>query len=68
MKKNWKKHWTQTPEGREKMREIALATNSIAKAREARVKKQVNIDAETLSLIIHGWQFTVSNNEIRIKR
>jgi len=58
------------------MREIALANNNVLKARAARangIKARKDKEAEAkvkreITLSIHDWQVTFSENEIRIRK
>lgn len=68
-----RKHWTQTPEGRARMRDIALATNNVTKARLVKANGRAEQAAQLpkkreITLSIYDWQVTLSENEIRIRK
>lgn len=76
-----KLHWTQTPEGRERMRQIATGPRSpLKKARASKRKKELakaivktakkrspyKKEKKETSLVINGWRITLGKNEVRI--
>ena len=64
-----KLHWTQTEEGRERMRQIQklrFAAKKIVKAAKKRGPYKSTKEKKETSLVINGWRITLGKNEVRI--
>lgn len=65
-----KLHWTQTPEGRERMRQIQklrfTAKQIVKSAKKKKRGPYKEKKEKSTSLVINGWRITLGKNEVKI--
>jgi hypothetical protein len=66
-----KPHWTQTPEGKERMSRLQTEAHARVRQAKSEQKKEVRVKSsdstKTTILVINGWRVILSKNEVRIE-